>query len=78
MNMSQCGGYLLSGIKLCPLTGQKKDIQQDTTRRGGRRGKKSKKNSGASNNSTISRTLKNAGQMSTINEGRDSKRAKLS
>jgi hypothetical protein len=78
MNMSQCGGYLLSGIKLCPLTGQKNDLHQDTARRGGRRVKKSKKNSGTNNNNTISKTLKNAGQISTIIEGRESKRAKLS
>ena len=47
MNMSQCGGYILSGIKLCPLTGHN-NSDQDVFREvraqvGGRRGKKKKK-----------------------------------
>lgn len=88
MNMSQCGGYLLSGIKLCPLTGQNDDLQDDAVRDlrahvGGRRGKKNKKKGVANSNNSISNINMNSnsiytGQMGTINEGRESKRTKFS
>ena len=46
MNMTQSGGFILTGTKLCPLTGQneldEELLQQLKLKVGGRRGKKTK------------------------------------
>jgi tRNA (adenine-N(1)-)-methyltransferase non-catalytic subunit len=78
MTMSQSGGYLLSGIKICPETGHN-DIQEDQLRdikaqAGGRRGKKAAKNGkgkGKKGGIGNGNTHNNIG-------GRDSKKARLS
>lgn len=75
MNMSQCGGFLLTGIKLCPIHGRN-ELDDNLLKElrgtvGGRRGRKSKNKSG-------SETSKNNGRKKgkgTVGD-RDAKRSR--
>jgi hypothetical protein len=53
MNMTQSGGFILTGTKLCPKTGQneldEKLLQELRSKIGGRRGKKTKTKGGDGN-----------------------------
>ena len=67
MNMSQNGGFLLTGIKLCPSTG-KNEMDEELVKEiraqiGGRRGKKNKNkrgNNGESNNTNNNNNVNNS------------------
>ena len=57
MNMSQSGGYILTGVKLCPVTGLN-ELDEDLLKEirlqvGGRRGKKSKSKADRSPNESV-------------------------
>ena len=78
MTMSQSGGFLLSGIKLCPDTGHS-DAQEDQLREikaqvGARRGKKATKNG----KSKGKKGSNGNGNGHNIIGGRESKRARFS
>lgn len=76
MNMSQSGGYILTGIKLCPVTGHN-ELDDNLLKElksvvGGRRGRKSKHKNG-SEGSKNGRKKNKSGAASA---GRDSKRSR--
>jgi tRNA (adenine-N(1)-)-methyltransferase non-catalytic subunit len=83
MNMSQSGGYLLTGIKLCPITGHNEIddsvIKEIKEKIGGRRGKKNKfgkKNKGGSDVSNGASNKRGRSDIGIDNDtlhGRDSK-----
>ena len=77
MNMSQSGGFVLTGIKLCPVTGHN-ELDDDLLKElrglvGGRRGRKAK-NKTANDGSKTRRKKKKGGDLTV---GRDSKRSRL-
>jgi tRNA (adenine-N(1)-)-methyltransferase non-catalytic subunit len=76
MTMSQSGGYLLTGIKICPVTGHN-ELDDDLLKElrvqvGGRRGNKKKKGG----DSSKAGRKKNKGSTSGSNGGRESKRSR--
>ena len=68
MNMSQSGGYILTGVKLCPITGLN-ELDEDLLKEirlqiGGRRGKKPKsKADNITNENASSRKTKSSSKV---------------
>jgi tRNA (adenine-N(1)-)-methyltransferase non-catalytic subunit len=87
MNMSQNGGFILTGIKLCPVTGHN-ELDENLLKElrgivGGRRGKKSKPKNGSDDTNKTKGSPPPAAaasdpkrMSSPTAEGRDSKRAR--
>jgi tRNA (adenine-N(1)-)-methyltransferase non-catalytic subunit len=78
MNMSQSGGFLLTGIKLCPVTGHNElddsVIKEIKEKMGGRRGRKNKHNK---NDKPGSKRSRSENGSDTQSSERDSKSMRL-
>jgi tRNA (adenine-N(1)-)-methyltransferase non-catalytic subunit len=80
MNMSQSGGFLLVGIKLCPVTGHN-EIEEDLLKElraklGGKRGKKPKRKQDEGDSEPKNGVGKEA-KLVDSDQIRDSKRARV-
>ena len=88
MNMSQSGGYILTGIKLCPVTGHNELddnlLKEIRDQMGGRRGKKAKHKNGKrkgkgsqSNAAPVRESKRNRGEDdNSTSQGQDLKRSR--
>lgn len=79
MNMSQSGGFLLTGIKLCPETGHN-ELDEELLKEirgtiGGRRGRKTKSKNGGGEDPKNSRNKKKSASAPGVSD-REAKRAK--
>ena len=80
MNMSQCGGFLLTGIKLCPVHGHN-ELDDNLLKElrglvGGRRGRKTKYKSGSENSKNGRKKTKGPSNNGSAAGSHDSKRSR--